>query len=132
MKEGGDDTHLFLTGLPILLEGHEPCPHALPLFLLRLATEVNWEEESSCFKDICTELGAFYAQLPYDDDDEEEDASSSKESNKLIGDEADKRIRHILYPAISFLLVPHKDLADDGSIVKLAMLPSLYKIFERC
>ena len=124
-KHGQND--LYLTGLPILLDGYEPCPHALPLFLLRLATEVNWEEEKCCFNDICTEIGAFYAQLPHDD--ENNDLSNNM---KLIGDEADRRVRHILYPAISFLLVPHKSLADDGSVVKLAMLPSLYKVFERC
>ena len=56
MKEGGNYTHLFLTSLPMLLEGHEPCPCALPLFLLRLSTEDNSEEESSFFKDVCTEL----------------------------------------------------------------------------
>ena len=48
---------LMLVGLPVLLEGHSPPPHALPLFLLRLATEVDWEQERPCFHDICTELG---------------------------------------------------------------------------
>jgi DNA mismatch repair ATPase MutL len=126
-----------ITGLPILLDGHSPQPHALPLFLLRLATEVDWTEETPCFKGVCTELAAFYSELPFASSAVEsnsitKDDKSDKFNDDLIDEEAKKCVKHTLFPAISFLLVPPKRLADNGSFVKLADLNSLYKVFERC
>ena len=145
---------LMLTGLPVLLDGHSPSPHALPLFLLRLATEVDYTEERRCFEGVCTELGAFYADVPYNLDRPEEttddamaynsmplaEAKAAPESEEkddrkekpLIDEAAKNAVKHILYPALSSLLVPPKDFANDGTIVKLALLSSLYKVFERC
>lgn len=39
-EEDGDDAALCISSLPLLLEGHSPVPEALPMFLLRLTTEV--------------------------------------------------------------------------------------------
>jgi len=128
---------LCIIGLPILLDGHSPQPHALPLFLLRLATEVDWTEETPCFKGVCTELAAFYSELPFATSADEsnsitKDGTSDKVNDDLIDEAAKKYVKHTLFPAISFLLVPPKRLADNGSFVKLADLNSLYKVFERC
>lgn len=141
---GGEES-LMLTALPILLEGHSPPPHALPVFLLRLATEVNWTEERSCFGGVCTELGSFYSEVPFasevDDTGDESDSTDTKEEepsehdgnrHQLVDDVAKRYIKHTLYPAISYLLVPPKEFATDGTVVKLALLSSLYKVFERC
>jgi DNA mismatch repair protein MLH1 len=129
-------TSLRITGLPILLDGHSPQPHGLPLFLLRLATEVDWAEEHPCFKGVCTELASFYSELPFassnkssEDDADDEDAN---ENIDFIDDEAKQYVKHILFPAISFLLVPPRDLANNGAVIKLANLTSLYRVFERC
>jgi len=55
---------ILLKALPILLDGFSPSPHGLPLFLLRLATEVDWTEERPCFHGVCSELGSYYSQIP--------------------------------------------------------------------
>eukprot|EP00585_Thalassiosira_rotula_P014683 CAMPEP_0196187782 /NCGR_PEP_ID=MMETSP0911-20130528/41040_1 /TAXON_ID=49265 /ORGANISM="Thalassiosira rotula, Strain GSO102" /LENGTH=211 /DNA_ID=CAMNT_0041458959 /DNA_START=60 /DNA_END=695 /DNA_ORIENTATION=- len=123
-------TSLRITGLPILLEGHSPQPHGLPLFLLRLATEVDWTDEQSCFKGVCTELASFYSDLPFDPSYDPEDAGSSNPD--YIDGEAKNYIKHTLFPAISFYLVPPKNFANDGAVIKLANLTSLYRVFERC
>jgi len=123
-------TALFITGLPILLDGHVPQPHALPLFLIRLATEVDWSEEQPCFKGVCRELASFYAEPPIASTNDEE--SEKSESPDFIDDEAKQYVRHTLFPAISYLLVPPQKSASNGSAVKLANLNSLYKVFERC
>lgn len=138
-REKRQITSLRVTGLPILLDGHSPQPHGLPLFLLRLATEVNWSEEKPCFKGICTELASFYSELPYTSnakdtsDDDAVDDDTSKSNSDFIDDEAKQYIKHTLFPAISYLLVPPKRFAgNSGAVIKLANLNSLYKVFERC
>ena len=124
---------LWLTGLPILVEGLSPQPYALPSFLLRLATEVDWTVELPCFRGVCKELAYYYAEMPIT---KSEESSPSKDSNKtnidLIEDETKSYVKHTIYPVIAHLLVPPKEFADNGSVVKLANLTSLYKVFERC
>lgn len=39
---------------------------------------------------------------------------------------------HILYPAIRESLLPPKPFAHDSTILQIASLPNLYKVFERC
>ena len=107
---------VILAGLPILLDGHAPPPHGLPLFLLRLATEVKWEEERPCFDGVCRELGYYYAQLPSTD-------SSKEEGYKAY-------VQHTLFPALSYLLLPSNRLQKEAT--PLTMLSKLYKVFERC
>jgi DNA mismatch repair protein MLH1 len=130
LKKNKQVSALFITGLPVLLDGHVPQPHALPLFLIRLATEVDWSEEQPCFNGICRELASFYAEPPIAPTNDEE--SEKSESPDYIDDEAKKYVRHTLFPAISYLLVPPQRLANNGTAVKLANLNSLYKVFERC
>ena len=122
--EADDQGKARLTALPVLLEGYEPSPHGLALFLLRLATEVNWAEEKPCFHGVCRELGSYYAQLP---------STASREDHAAT-------VRHTIFPAVSTLLVPTKDMmAKAGSksshndcFATLTSLPQLYKVFERC
>jgi len=73
-----------LTGLPLLLDRYTPLMEGLPMFVLRLATEVssppppppraalgashvglvlqvNWDNEKECFRDLSRECGMFYS-----------------------------------------------------------------------
>lgn len=111
--EKNDVGKIMLTGLPVLLEGYTPQTHALPLFLLRLATEVDWSEERPCFQGVSRELAAFYAELPSDAD---------------LG----PHVRHQVFPAITTLLVPHERLKEEGGFSTLTKLSKLYRVFERC
>jgi len=128
---GDNDRVLYLTGLPVLLEGHTPSPHALSIFLLRLATEVDWSEEESCFNGICTELAYFYAELVYTVSSPRHETDEIQRI-PLLDEAATKALRHELFPAISYLLVPPKEFETDGTISRLAELSKLYKVFERC
>lgn len=114
--ERNDEGKIMLTGLPMLLEGYRPEPHALPLFLLRLATEVDWSEERQCFQGVCLELAAFYAELPAEAD------------NVVL----QAHVQHFIFPAITSLLVPSAALVKDGSLSTLTKLSKLYRVFERC
>ena len=108
-----------LTGLPILLDGHTPQPHGLGIFLFRLATQVNWKEEKACFKGVCEELGNFYSMLPACERGD-------------IDDDVIAYIRHQLFPAISYLLLPPERVAKEGNFTVMTKLSTLYKVFERC
>ena len=45
-----------LLSIPQLLDGYIPHFGGLPIFLLRLATEVDWEDEEACFGNVAEEL----------------------------------------------------------------------------
>jgi hypothetical protein len=60
-KQMKDEDDIYLEALPILLNGYEPSPAGLAIFLLRLAMEVNWNDKEPCFCGICCELGHYYS-----------------------------------------------------------------------
>jgi DNA mismatch repair protein MLH1 len=128
----------MLCTLPELLAGHTPTPEGLPMFLLRLATEVNWEDEIQCFRSIATEIGFLYAALPIEYNPDVIEDSSSEEatveiSKSFPGAIGNDLFASILMPAIRTYLIAPKQCAEDGNtVVQLAALEQLYKIFERC
>ena len=85
---------------------------ALPIFLLRLATQVDWTREKHCFHGIAKEIGNFYAMLP------------SENLNSYV--------QHNLFPALSYLLLPSQNQAKNGNYTTVTKLSTLYKVFERC
>uniref|UniRef100_A0A6B2L7V0 DNA mismatch repair protein Mlh1 C-terminal domain-containing protein n=1 Tax=Arcella intermedia TaxID=1963864 RepID=A0A6B2L7V0_9EUKA len=110
-----DDEGQLLT-LPQILPGYVPEIGALATFILRLSTEVDWEEEQTCFETLCREFAEFYSIAP----DEENET---------------KRywtIEQILFPAFRRRFQVPSTAAEDGSIIRIASLDKLYKVFERC
>uniref|UniRef100_F7GA57 DNA mismatch repair protein MLH1 n=1 Tax=Monodelphis domestica TaxID=13616 RepID=F7GA57_MONDO len=117
-----------VTGLPLLLDNYVPQLEGLPMFVLRLATEVNWDEEKECFQSLSKECARFYAirkQYVAEEDHEKEECESSPVSWKWT-------VEHILYKAFRSHLFPPTHFSEDGNILQLANLPDLYKVFERC
>ena len=53
-----------ISALPQLIPGYVPVMQLLPMFLLRLTTEIDWSAEAACLKGICKELAAFYCLRP--------------------------------------------------------------------
>jgi len=49
----------------IFLEGYLPDLNGLPLYLLRLASEVDWSREKECFLNFCRETAKFYVLHPW-------------------------------------------------------------------
>merc|ERR1711874_155386 len=123
--EVGEDGELVVTGLPMLLPDYTPWLAALPLFLLRLTTEVNWKEEEKCFETFSRETARMYAVKP----------AGRFDPGQHSGGEEDKwkyTIEHVLYPAIKKCLLPPEECGQDMTILQIANLPDLYKVFERC
>ena len=157
----GVNTQGFLCTLPDLLPGYLPDPSGLPLFLLRLVTETNWDDELLCFQSIAREIGYYYSTLSLEnkenkenekENNEEKDNLNIEETNKteksektdksqknqmsqnfLLSPSSAELFSSFLFPAIRSHLVAPKGCAEDGStVVQLAALEQLYKIFERC
>ncbi|EDW74685.2 uncharacterized protein Dwil_GK15817 [Drosophila willistoni] len=111
-----DNGSVVLESLPALLAKHMPSITQLPLYLLRLATEVEWEQEAQCFESFCRETARYYSQLDWQDEDN--------------GLQQKWYMEHVLFPAFKKYLLPPARLKKQ--IFELTNLSSLYKVFERC
>ncbi|KAL6263506.1 hypothetical protein P5V15_006297 [Pogonomyrmex californicus] len=105
-----------LRSLPVLLDKYFPYEAEIPLYIMRLATEVEWRKEQLCFQNICRETAKFYSYI---------NPKHQTHDWKHITE-------HVLYPAIKESLLPPKHFAHDSTILQIASLPDLYKVFERC
>lgn len=112
-----------LTGLPLLLDKFSPVMEGLPMFILRLATEVNWDEEKECFRDFSKECSAFYSiRKQYIlQNDLDTEGTSWRWS-----------VEHVIFKALRSLFSPPRSFSEDGTVLQIANLPDLYKVFERC
>lgn len=100
------------------LENYLPDPTGLPLYIVRLATEVNWDSEMECFRTFAQETAKFYAKVPKETNQNEKDWQWVTEQ--------------ILYPAIKEYFIPPKSFTENGALLEIADLHNLYKVFERC
>ena len=116
-----------LHSIPILLEGFVPDLNGLALLLLRLATEVDWDDEEECFHTFCLELSKFYAM----NKGSESTYDAGQHHAETDGDWK-KVTEMIIFPALKSSFKPHKMLSDNKTFNQVADLPELYKVFERC
>ncbi|XP_048060455.1 DNA mismatch repair protein Mlh1 [Megalobrama amblycephala] len=115
-----------LTGLPMLLDNYTPAMEGLPMFILRLATEVNWDREKDCFHDFSIECSHFYSiRKRYTLEPDAEEPQDAEMSWQW-------KVEHVLFKALRSLFSPPKHFSEDGSVLQIASLPELYKVFERC
>ncbi|KAI5772060.1 MLH1 [Gulo gulo luscus] len=121
-----------LTGLPLLIDNYVPPLEGLPIFILRLATEVNWDEEKECFESLSKECAMFYSiRKQY----VSEESTLSGQQGEVSGSSANpwkRTVEHVVYKAFRSHLLPPRHFTEDGNILQLANLPDLYKVFERC
>ncbi|KAL1924901.1 uncharacterized protein VTP21DRAFT_4555 [Calcarisporiella thermophila] len=142
-----------LETLPMLLKKYEPNLDKLPMLLLRLGSEVNWDTEKECFDTLSRELAIFYATEPpvLDTDDvsptspltsAHESAQAMEEDSTEASEDPEKRknaharyrwqVEHVLFPALRSRFHPPRKLAESQHVILLTDLPALYRIFERC
>ncbi|KAI8789646.1 DNA mismatch repair protein Mlh1-like isoform X3 [Biomphalaria glabrata] len=121
-----------LMTLPMLLESYVPCLTELPLYMLHLATEVNWDSEIECFKSFCEQTAYFYAFKKSSVESSDENDSKDSDDESLPKNAWKWSVEHVIYPAMRQMLLPPKCTEQDRSFIQLANLPDLYKVFERC
>ncbi|CAM9516234.1 unnamed protein product [Chrysoparadoxa australica] len=121
-KGEGKSSDLLLTQLPVLIEGSTPLPEALPKFLLRMGTDVDWEEEQMCFEGVAMELARLYGELPEADDSPDESEQplgkvdgEGKCSSQLVNPKATSIVEAVWYPGFRWALTPPKEFASDGT-----------------
>ncbi|XP_076460299.1 DNA mismatch repair protein Mlh1-like isoform X2 [Babylonia areolata] len=127
-----------LLTLPMLLDNYTPPLAGLPMFVLRLATEVTWDSEKECFTTFAKELSELYAvrkdlyaQTPPPTEDPQDQSQGGNQTDRTA-DRWRWTVEHVIYPAFRSLLMPPKSSSEDTSVLQLANLPDLYKVFERC
>jgi DNA mismatch repair protein MLH1 len=98
-----------LVTLPSLLPNHVPDLDALPSFLLRIGTEVNWLEEEPCFHGIALELSRFYSSCP----------SCELSDHGAVSDSYARAVQHVLFPCMKQMLIPSSVMGSDGSLVEV-------------
>lgn len=141
-KTGDETEKIFLEAIPMLIDNYEPDMNDLPLFVIRLATEVNWKDEKECFDSVCRQIAIFYSIknriLPKEksrDSSQQQSQSSqstqSTQSQNSNGKPTDEWvIEHVIYKAFrNMLLIGEK---EEQIFLKLVDLSRLYRVFERC
>jgi DNA mismatch repair protein MLH1 len=145
-----------LLGIPELAEHYNPPLLLLPLFLLQLARDCNWNSEQECFESVAHCLAEFYklrkeslylTPKPQQQPNAAKDgasataASSSAALARPGGSSAAAPLPSLSWwvPNVLFPLLRHRSsfappasAATDGSVTQVAALENLYKIFERC
>ena len=114
--EGGVALHT----LPELVPGHVPDASALPELLLRLAGQPCWTQEKPCFSDVADTLARCYAWRAHAGATEQE------------GERHAWSVENVLFPALRSHLRPPAAFATDGTVLQVACLEQLYRVFERC
>ncbi|XP_066100726.1 DNA mismatch repair protein Mlh1 isoform X2 [Saccopteryx bilineata] len=121
-----------LVGLPLLIDNYVPPLEGLPIFILRLATEVNWDEEKECFESLSKECAMFYSIRKQYISEESTLSGQQSEGPGSTPNPWKWTVEHIVYKALRSHLLPPKHFTEDGTVLQLANLPDLYKVFERC
>ncbi|KAK2702009.1 DNA mismatch repair protein Mlh1-like [Artemia franciscana] len=115
-----------LVTIPMLLDDYTPPVEGLPMYVLRLASEVQWDSEKECFETFCRETAKFYGASAADHINTESGSEMKRGGWKWITE-------HVVFPAFkSNLINPPEALLQDNSLLQIANLPDLYKVFERC
>ena len=137
-KEDHDNADVVvISALPEILDGHSPDVSRLPEFLKSLREKVDWSNEKRCFVTIAECLAEFYGVLDDEDDEDDETGKEVKDNNNKNdddkNDESTWQTKHIVFPALSSsAFAPPARFAKDGTVVEVACLEQLYKVFERC
>ncbi|QOU18283.1 hypothetical protein BRETT_000001, partial [Brettanomyces bruxellensis] len=90
-----------LKTLPMLMQNYIPSFNKLSLFLFKIGTKVNWENEQDCLGGVLRQLALFYIPEPLDNDDPNEKEDREKTSYTL---------ENIIFPSIKKRFIATENL----------------------
>lgn len=111
---------------------------------------MDWTQEQQCFEDVARELANFYCLSNFpasvknstsknssQPDSQEDGDDGKKDSEAPASSEFDDTsllwtIQHVFFDALRISFFPPATFANDGTVIQIACLTNLYKIFERC
>ncbi|KAJ6237000.1 DNA mismatch repair protein mlh1 [Anaeramoeba flamelloides] len=119
-----------LRTLPLVTPNYCPDPDSLPMFILRLGPEVEWETEKECFKSLALEISRFYTptnRIIYKN-------FSSKLEKKQYLTEEKKRLRILfkekIFPQLQKKFVAPQSLINNSAIIEIARVDEYDEIFD--
>uniref|UniRef100_A0A1I8EWG8 DNA_mis_repair domain-containing protein n=1 Tax=Wuchereria bancrofti TaxID=6293 RepID=A0A1I8EWG8_WUCBA len=113
-----------LNSIPSLIDGFIPQLESLPQLILTLANDIIWDNEQTCFEQVCWALSEFFClKKEFCDGETISDLCKEKLSWK-------NAYQDILFPALKINFLPPQKLIS--SLRRIADLHDLYKVFERC
>ncbi|KAJ3426037.1 DNA mismatch repair protein mlh1 [Anaeramoeba flamelloides] len=119
-----------LRTLPLVTPNYCPDPDSLPMFILRLGPEVEWETEQECFKSLALEIARFYTptnRIIYKN-------FSSKLEKKQYLKEEKKRLRILfkekIFPQLQKKFVAPQSLINNSAIIEIARVDEYDEIFH--
>uniref|UniRef100_A0A158R5Y2 DNA_mis_repair domain-containing protein n=1 Tax=Syphacia muris TaxID=451379 RepID=A0A158R5Y2_9BILA len=113
-----------ILAIPSLVDGFCPQLESLPALVSALVFDVDWDQEKTCFEGICWAMADFFTPKP----EHCKGVSFSALSDPEITWKA--MYSDILFPNMKTNFLPSETLT--AQIRRLADLPELYKVFERC
>ncbi|VDK80429.1 unnamed protein product [Litomosoides sigmodontis] len=111
-----------LDSIPSLVGGFIPQLESLPQLILTLASNIEWDDEQTCFEQVCWALSEFFCLKK-----EFCNGEAISINEKLSWKNA---YQDILFPALKANFLPPQKLKS--SLRRIADLHDLYKVFERC
>ncbi|PRP82276.1 hypothetical protein PROFUN_06288 [Planoprotostelium fungivorum] len=121
------DEEGILKRLPQIVPGHTPPFDLLPAFIYSLCLDVDWTEELRCIDSLTRVIAEW--EKDFGGRSEDEDRFYAGERAE---EEEEKVVENVLYPAIKSVLKPTEELIENRSILQIASMEKLYKVFERC
>ncbi|GMH32358.1 hypothetical protein BSKO_00192 [Bryopsis sp. KO-2023] len=119
-----------IAGIPGVLDRYSPDMNRLPEFLVRLGRDVEWRDELIAVDLVAKLVADFYSIKAPIGKKQKEGEKEGKGVGVLCSN--DWMIQHIVFQAMRSLVNPPRCRATDGSLVQVATLENLYKVFERC
>ena len=119
-----------ILSLPQLVDAYVPPLNGLPLFVLRLASHVDWTAEEPCFESLAKELARLYRVARLGPEEEEAPPDESSPSEEACS--TAWTMQHVLLPAIRKTYEPPTTQSTDSTVVQIASTETLYRVFERC
>ncbi|CAG9536765.1 unnamed protein product [Cercopithifilaria johnstoni] len=113
-----------LNSIPSLIDGFVPQLESLPRLILTLANDIMWDNEQTCFEQVCWALSEFFClKKEFCGGEAISGLCNEKLSWKNV-------YQDILFPALKINFLPPQKLMS--SLRRIADLHDLYKVFERC
>lgn len=124
-----------LYALPKIVKEIPPYIDYLPVFLVKLAADVDYSVEKNCFRHVAEKLAEYYAKFIYyyavnssEENAEDEQVDDTKLSSlEFI-------LKNIIFPRLKKGLHVRSKFGTEGdrTFTTITCLENLYKVFERC